>query len=147
MKAAFPAFLALLALSACGPNQAADAIMDRYVQAWGQADPHALAAIYAPDGVLTDPTGAQHTGRGAIESFYAAAFAQGYAGRPAHARIVRADQHDGLVTATGAWRIDPASNATGGAECGASTLTARRAASSWEIVSLRETAGPCVGGN
>jgi steroid delta-isomerase len=55
-----------------------EAVVAAYVEAFAKADPEAIAALYAPDGVVVDPLGAAPIqGRPAILDFYARAMELG----------------------------------------------------------------------
>jgi uncharacterized protein (TIGR02246 family) len=108
--------------------------------AWYRADARAIAALYEPDGDFVSPTGDHAIGQYAIESFYTAAFKNGYAGSGASASVV----HSRSLSATillidGTWAINPtAASKITKPESGLFIAVLRRRENGWRVVALRE---------
>jgi len=143
------ALLATACPAAAAPPDAvaASAVLQHgYVGAWDRADPTAIAALFAPDGDFTNPTGFHATGRAAIGAFYAQAFAAGYAGshggfKPLRARYVARD----VIVIDGEWSIRDAHTPEGAArpgEQGLATAILVRNGGAWRIAALREQEPP-----
>ena len=88
------------------------AIVDQVLDAWGHSDAERIAAAYEPTGDFVSPTGDHATGRAQIKAFYASAFAAGYAGSVATAKIIHLRHITSSVAiADGVWDIQPTPNA------------------------------------
>ena len=124
---------------------AAPPIVDQFMQAWNAADAKALSALFAPDGDLVTPSGIDSRGRDAIEAFYAAVFARGYAGSKGIGEIVRMralspdiSLIDARFSIVGAKKENGALRAD---EHGIMTAILGRTDQGWQILALRENEG------
>jgi uncharacterized protein (TIGR02246 family) len=119
------------------------ALLGRFMQAWSASDAKGIAMLFAADADFVNPDGYKATGRDAIEMFYAAAFARGYAGSKGVGEVVstRVVAPD-LVLIDGRWSIDGAKTESGALrpmEKGILAALVRRERDGWHIVALRET--------
>lgn len=128
-----------------GPEAAAKAVLDAYVAAWDRADAKALGAQFAPDGDFINPTGTYARGPAAIQAFYAAAFAAGYAGSRGSFHLVAARRlAPGVVAVDGDFSISGARNPNGAAresEGGIASAVLVRRQGVWRVALLREQEG------
>ena len=110
------------------------------LDAWNRTDAHAIAAQYETTGDFVSPDGMHANGRQAIETFYAGAFARGYAGSRATATLVHVRNLSGTIALVdGAWRIEPTSAAkVRQPEAGLFFAVLRRHGVRWLIAALRE---------
>jgi uncharacterized protein (TIGR02246 family) len=132
-------------LPARSQNSDATALVASFMQAWNVADAKCLGALFAPDADLVTPTGVHSRGRAAIESFYASAFARGYAGSKGqgeimHTRALSPDIAliDARFSITGARNQD---GSTRRGESGILVAVIGRTSSGWQILALRENEG------
>ena len=89
-------FACLLAVADCSAAATHDskpapaiATIERVLTAWRHGDAHAVAELYESQGDFVSPTGVHAVGREAIEGFYRTAFAKGYKGSDASAKILQ----------------------------------------------------------
>ncbi len=137
-----------LIVALAGSAQAADdpgALLPRFMQAWSASDAKGIAALFAPDADLVTPDGIKASGRTAIEAFYTAVFARGYAGSQGVGEVIstRLIAPD-LALIDGRWNISGAKTETGAARAIQSGILAavlRRQSDGWHIVALREGNG------
>lgn len=137
-----------LIVSFAGSAQAADdpgALLPRFMLAWSASDAKGIAALFTDDADFVSPDGIKASGRAAIEAFYTAAFARGYAGSQGVGEVVstRLIAPD-LALIDGRWNISGAKTETGDARAtqrGILTAVLRKEADSWHIVALREASG------
>lgn len=125
------------------PERIAAEAMRSYMAAWDRADARAIAAQFAPDGDFINPTGFYARGPAAVEAFYSAAFARGYAGSIGRFELrgVRRLARDVIVD--GVWSIEGARDADGRTrptERGLATGVLVRGADGWRVALLREQA-------
>jgi uncharacterized protein (TIGR02246 family) len=145
MKTAMLAAMLCVALSSSASAESAAPLVTQFMQAWNAADAKTLGALFAPDADLVTPTGIDSKGRDAIEAFYAAAFARGYAGSRGVGQVVREralspdiSLIDARFAITNAKTQDGSSRA---AEGGIMTAVVRRTETGWQILALRENEG------
>lgn len=145
MRLAMIAGVLCVALSTSALAESASRLVDQFMHAWNAANAKALGALFAPDADLVTPTGIDSNGREAIEAFYAAAFARGYAGSKGvgevvHERALSADIS--LIDAR--FSISNASKQDGSPrtpETGIMAAIVRRTDAGWQILALRENEG------
>ena len=116
------------------------AIVDQVLDAWGHSDAARIAAAYEPTGDFVSPTGDHATGRAQIQAFYASAFAAGYAGSVATAKIIHLRHITSAVAiADGVWDIQPTPNAKiTRPELGIFSAVLVYNSGHWRIAALRE---------
>ncbi len=139
------ACLAVLPLGAEAGAADPDSVVAGFMQAWNAADAKALSLIFEPDADFVSPFGNVAKGRTEIETFYAGAFAHGYAGSTGRGRLVstRALTPD-IVLADAEWSITGAHKPDGSPlteEKGILVAVLRRDATGWHIAALRENEG------
>src|SRR5271154_5875986 len=145
MKTAMLAAMLCVALSASASAESAAPLVTHFMQAWNAADSKALGALFAPDADLVTPTGIDSKGRDAIEAFYAAAFARGYAGSKGAGEVVRErvlspniSLIDARFSISDAKKQDGSPRVT---ETGIMAAIVRRTDTGWQILALRENEG------
>jgi uncharacterized protein (TIGR02246 family) len=121
-------------------DQGIVAIVDQVLDAWGHSDAARIAAAYEPTGDFVSPTGDHAAGRAQIQAFYASAFAAGYAGSIATAKIVHLRHITSTVAiADGVWDIQPTPNAKiTRPELGIFSAVLLYNSGRWRIAALRE---------
>jgi uncharacterized protein (TIGR02246 family) len=121
-------------------DQGIVAIVDQVLDAWGHSDAARIAAAYEPTGDFVSPTGDHATGRAQIQAFYASAFAAGYAGSVATAKIIHLRHVTSTVAiADGVWDIQPTPNAKiTRPELGIFAAVLVYNSGHWRIAALRE---------
>jgi uncharacterized protein (TIGR02246 family) len=121
-------------------DQGIVAIVDHVLDAWGHSDAARIAAAYEPTGDFVSPTGDHATGRAQIQAFYTSAFAAGYAGSVATARIIHLRHITSRVAIVdGVWDIQPTPNAKiTRAELGIFSAVLVYNSAKWRIAALRE---------
>lgn len=121
-------------------DQGIVAIVDQVLDAWRHSDAARIAAAYEPTGDFVSPTGDHATGRAQIEAFYASAFAAGYAGSVATAKIIHLRHITSTVAiADGVWDIQPTPNAKiTRPELGIFSAVLVYNSGQWRIAALRE---------
>jgi uncharacterized protein (TIGR02246 family) len=128
--------------SASSDEQDIRALQQSFTAAWDRADAKALAAFFTEDGDLVTPDGMVLERRDGIESFYAAVFAQGYAGSHGQGHLVRFQFiKPDVALADGEWSIVGAHTPAGKpreTEKGIYSIIAVKDASGWKIRALRE---------
>jgi uncharacterized protein (TIGR02246 family) len=132
-------------LSTAASAENTSPLVAQFMQAWNAADTKALGALFAPDADLVTPTGIDSKGREAIEAFYAAAFAHGYAGSKGVGEVVHERALSPEISLVDArFSIRNAKNQDGsprGTEVGIMAAVVRRTETGWQILALRENAG------
>ena len=121
-------------------DQGIVAIVDQVLDAWGHSDAARIAAAYEPTGDFVSPTGDHAAGRAQIQAFYASAFAAGYAGSVATAKIIHLRHITSTVAiADGVWDIQPTPNAKiTRPELGIFSAVLVYNSGQWHIAALRE---------
>jgi uncharacterized protein (TIGR02246 family) len=129
-----------------GLQPAARDLISRLLEAWRHADARAMAAQYAPGGDFVSPAGDHAVDRGAIESFYRAAFGHGYAGSNAAASVIHVRSlSQTLMLVDGTWTITPtASSQITESEAGIFVAVLTRRGDRWWISALREQTSASV---
>jgi uncharacterized protein (TIGR02246 family) len=123
-------------------NKALTELANRYVKDWDVADAKALASAYMPNGDLITPDGTRLRGHQAIQDFYAAAFASGYAG--SHSGFVLKGLRlvaPSVAVLDGTWFIEDAHTSAGmprAREQGIAAMVVVRSGAAWRIAALRE---------
>ncbi|MGH6869944.1 MAG: SgcJ/EcaC family oxidoreductase [Rhizomicrobium sp.] len=144
MKAPFLA-AALLLMPAAASAGGEQNLFTHFMAAWDAADARALSALFAPDADFVSPSGAAAKGRDNIESFYAAAFARGYAGSSGEGEIVSARPlTPDLMLIDARFAISGARQTDGQlrpVEKGIMVAVLRKSAAGWRIAALRENEG------
>lgn len=122
------------------PSPDGTALVSDLLAAWHRADAHAIAAMYETDGDFVSPTGDHAVGPAAVESFYTAAFENGYAGSGASATVVHTRSlAPTMLLIDGTWAIRPTSaSKITEPEAGLFVVVLRRHQDHWRIVALRE---------
>jgi uncharacterized protein (TIGR02246 family) len=142
MKMFVLSLLAMLTTPAFAQGNDATSLLDKFMQAWSASDAKAIGALFAPDADFISPFGISAKGRADIETFYAAAFARGYAGSAGTAEIVSTrvlapdvSLIDAHFTISGAHHEDGSARPE---EKGIMVAVLRRGTSGWQIAALRE---------
>jgi uncharacterized protein (TIGR02246 family) len=130
-------------LQAAGSReQAVRLVIAQCVRAWDKSDAAGIAAEFEPDADFVSPDGIRAVGSRSVKSFYAQAFADGYA----HSRGMF-DIHSirflnsTLAVADGQWSIADAHDRQGkmrAPERGLAVAVLRKHSNGWKIVALRE---------
>lgn len=126
-------------------RQAADALMNRFMQAWSASDAQRLSSLFASDADFINPWGTHAISRVEIESFYASALRSGFAGSKGEGDIlsVRALSRD-IAIIDARWRILGAHMPDGSPRADEKGILAaiigRAGDGGWQILALRENA-------
>jgi uncharacterized protein (TIGR02246 family) len=136
-----------LVLAGCqeqsGPDEGFEVVTRQFSSAWKNADAHAIAELFTPDATLLVPDGLLLEGRPAIESFYKAAFASGYAGSHVDSKVARTYRfRPNIAIADGEWHIGGIrGDAKHSDERGIHCAILIRVGQRWSIAALREQSG------
>jgi uncharacterized protein (TIGR02246 family) len=145
MKIATIAGALCMILSTAASAQNTQPLVAQFMQAWNAAGAKALGALFAPDADLVTPTGIDSKGREAIEAFYAAVLAHGYAGSKGVGEVVHERALSPEISLVDTrFSISNAKNPDGSprsTEMGIMAAIVRRTETGWQILALRENAG------
>lgn len=125
-------------------EQAIRQVISAFTQSWDRGDAAGIASAYESRGDFVSPDGLHAVGRAAIEAFYEAAFARGYAHSRGEftvrgIRFIRPD----FAIVDGVWEITNAHDPNGRVrvpERGLAVALLRKHGAGWQIVALREQA-------
>ena len=121
-------------------NRPISATLLSVLDKWSHADAAAIASSYEPTGDFVSPGGVRAVGRVQIQAFYAAAFANGYAGSQATASIKHIRYiTDSIALIDGLWGIEPTATAKiTEPESGIFCAVLVKHGTRWQISALRE---------
>jgi uncharacterized protein (TIGR02246 family) len=115
------------------------------VEAWNESNPAGIASAYEPSGDFVSPDGLHAIGRLQIATFYAGAFANGYAHSHGgfEIRSLRFEA-PGFAIVDGVWSIDGAHDKNGkerSPERGLAVILLHKVSGAWKVVAMREQSG------